>query len=108
MFDGSTAGPADAYTVISVRSPEALAYVATARGDLGLARAYISGQLEVEGDLPAALRQLMRSVLQLPLAERIRVLRDLGGLRLLRRPPVPPQEVRLRGRMHSRARDQAA
>jgi len=32
----------------------------------------------------------------------------IGGMRLLRRPPLPPQEVRLRGRRHSKARDSAA
>ena len=36
------------------------------------------------------------------------VRRELGGVRLLRPPPRPEQEVRLRGRRHSRARDQQA
>jgi cyclopropane-fatty-acyl-phospholipid synthase len=108
MFDGSVAGPADAATVIDIRSPQALAYVATARGDLGLARAYVSGQLEVEGDLYTALRELMTTDIRMPLPQRLRLLRELGGLSLLRRPPLPPQEVRLRGRLHSRERDKAA
>jgi cyclopropane-fatty-acyl-phospholipid synthase len=108
MFDGSVAGPADAPTVIDVRSPEALAYAVTGKGDLGLARAYISGELEIEGDLYTALSQVMKMEVNLPLRERLRVLRELGGIRLLRRPPLPPQEVRLHGRKHSRERDQAA
>jgi cyclopropane-fatty-acyl-phospholipid synthase len=108
MFDGSVAGPPNAETIIDVRSQEALNYVATARGDLGLARAYITGQIEVEGDLYTALRELMVLDIQLPVRERLQVLRELGGLKLLRRPPLPPQEVRLRGRLHSRERDQAA
>ena len=43
---GSTAGPADAPVTIDVRSPKALSYVATATGNLGLARAYVTGELE--------------------------------------------------------------
>ncbi len=52
-------------TIIDVRSPAALAYIATARGDLGLARAYITGQIEVEGDLYTALGHLMKVDIQL-------------------------------------------
>jgi cyclopropane-fatty-acyl-phospholipid synthase len=108
VFDGSRAGPADAAVVIDVRSPRALSYIATAPGDLGLARAYVTGALEVEGDLYAALAHLARLDLELPLRARLRLLRELGGIRLLRRPPRPEQEVRLRGRRHSKARDQRA
>ncbi len=108
MFDGSQAGPPDAAITIDVRTPQALAYLATGRGDLGLARAYVTGQMEVEGDLYTAIARLSRLDLEMPLRERLRLLRELGGVRLLRRPPLPPQEVRLRGRLHSRARDQQA
>src|SRR5256885_13792779 len=105
-FDGSTAGPPDASTGIDIRSPRALSYLATAPGDLGLARAYITGELEVEGDLYGALVHLARLDLELPLGDRVRLLRELGGVRLLKPPPRPAQEVRLRGRRHSKARDQ--
>ena len=107
-FDGSTAGPPDASTGIDIRSPRALSYVATAPGDLGLARAYVTGELEVEGDLYGALVHLARLDLQVPLGTRLRLLRELGGFRLLRPPPRPEQEVRLRGRLHSKKRDQQA
>jgi cyclopropane-fatty-acyl-phospholipid synthase len=68
----------------------------------------VTGDLEVEGDLYTALTHLTRLNLELPLGERVRLLRELGGVRLLRPPPRPPQEVRLRGLRHSRARDQRA
>src|SRR5947207_1466063 len=86
VFDGSRAGPADAPVVIDVRSPRALSYIATAPGDLGLARAYVTGAVEVEGDLYTALAHLARLDLELPGRARLRLLRDLGGVRLLRRP----------------------
>ena len=41
---------------ITVRSPVALSYLAPAPGDLGLARAYVSGHLDVDGDMYTALR----------------------------------------------------
>jgi cyclopropane-fatty-acyl-phospholipid synthase len=108
VFDGSRAGPADAPVAIDIRSPRALSYLVTAPGDLGLGRAYVTGEVEVDGDLYTALASLARLDLELPLRARLRLLRDLGGVRLLRRPPRPEQEVRLRGRRHSKARDQAA
>ena len=108
VFDGSRAGPADAPICVEIRSPRALSYLATAPGNLGLARAYVTGDLEIDGDLYAALAHLARLDLEMPPGARLRLLRELGGVRLLRPPPRPDQEVRLRGRRHSRARDQRA
>jgi cyclopropane-fatty-acyl-phospholipid synthase len=108
-FDGSLAGPADAPAQVDIRSPRALSYLATSPGDVGLARAYIMGDLVVEGDLYTAMRGLIGRTLDLTWPAKWRALRSLGGPRLLLyRPPRPPQEVRLRGRLHSRARDAAA
>lgn len=107
-FDGSRVGPADADVTVDIRSRRALSYLATSPGDVGLARAYIMGDLEVVGDLYAALTTLARRDLDLSWQAKLRAFRTLGGLRLLRRPPRPPLEVRLRGRKHSKARDAAA
>src|SRR5205814_4438415 len=72
------------------------------------ARSYVTEEAEVYGDLYTLLALLSRRDLELPLPARLRLLRELGGVRLLRRPPRPEQEVRLRGRRHSKARDQRA
>ena len=56
-YDGSTAGPADAPIRIDVRTPMAVSYIASSPGELGLARAYVTGQLDVHGDLYDALRR---------------------------------------------------
>lgn len=53
-WDGSQAGPTDAPGVI-LRSPRALRRVLWQPGELGLAEAYITGDLDVEGDLAEAL-----------------------------------------------------
>jgi cyclopropane-fatty-acyl-phospholipid synthase len=108
VFDGSRAGPADAPVTIEVRSPRAFNYLATSSGQLGLARAYVQGDLEVHGDLYTALHALAGQDFNLPLREQIALLRELGGFGLLRRPPKPANEVRLRGRLHSKARDSQA
>ena len=42
-YDGSVAGPKDAVGVVEVRSPMAMRYVVGSPGDLGLARAYVTG-----------------------------------------------------------------
>ncbi|GAA1612726.1 class I SAM-dependent methyltransferase [Catellatospora bangladeshensis] len=107
-FDGSSAGPPDADVTIEIRSPRALNYLATANGGLGLARAYVSGDIEVSGDLYTALAGLDRLELDKSWSKRLRTLRDLGGIKLLNPPPRPPMEVRLHGRLHSKARDRAA
>jgi cyclopropane-fatty-acyl-phospholipid synthase len=107
-FDGSRAGPPDAGVCVEIRSRRGLSYLATSPGDVGLARAYIMGDLEVEGDLHTAMTSLLHRDLALSWPAKLRALRAMGGLRVLRPPPRPPQEVRLRGRRHSRIRDAAA
>jgi cyclopropane-fatty-acyl-phospholipid synthase len=53
-FDGSEAGPTGA-PLVDIRSPDALRYLFGRPGQLGLARAYITGTIEVEGDLACVL-----------------------------------------------------
>ena len=50
-YDGSKAGPDSSELALRINSPRALARLATAPGTLGLARAYVMGEIEVEGDL---------------------------------------------------------
>jgi cyclopropane-fatty-acyl-phospholipid synthase len=114
-YDGSKAGTESAPVRITVRSPTAVSYLAQAPGGLGLARAYVSGHLDVEGDMYAALARMASAQrIDLDFSERLRVLRELGGPRvLLPRVPPPPQEVRvnrrwLSGRRHSKVRDATA
>jgi cyclopropane-fatty-acyl-phospholipid synthase len=108
-FDGSRAGPRDAEVCIEIKTQRALAYVAQSGGDLGLARAYIMGDLEIHGDVHAALMAASNIDLGTTVGKRVRLFRSLGGFKLLSRVPVPPEEVRrLPGRRHSKRRDQAA
>ncbi|MQA88024.1 MAG: methyltransferase domain-containing protein [Streptosporangiales bacterium] len=108
-YDDSRAGQLGADVRVEVRSPAAVSYLASAPGALGLARAYVMGEIEVVGDMYTALARMSDITLRdVPWRERLEMVRSLGGPRVLRRPPRPPQEVRLRGRRHSKTRDQAA
>ncbi|HEX8007081.1 MAG TPA: class I SAM-dependent methyltransferase [Trebonia sp.] len=111
-YDGSTAGNPGSPVKITVRSPVAVSYLAQAPGALGLARAYVSGHLDVQGDMFTALSRLSRAQeMHMSWPERFQLLQALGGPKvLLPRIPPPPQEVRvsrrfLNGRMHSKSRD---
>src|SRR5450631_560550 len=114
-YDGSVAGTGDAPIRVMIKSPVAVAYLAQAPGTLGLARAYVSGHLDVEGDMYTALaRMVAAQQIQMDFSERLRLLRELGGPKtLLPRVPPPPQEVKvsrrwLAGRRHSKNRDASA
>jgi cyclopropane-fatty-acyl-phospholipid synthase len=109
--DGSVAGPPDSAAVLTVRNDDAIRRVLTAPGELGLCRAYVSGDLDIEGDLVTALELMAGWIGDAHFdAQRAvavaRLLRRYG----LRRPPVPREEVKrvASGRLHSRARDAAA
>ncbi|MDX3386422.1 cyclopropane-fatty-acyl-phospholipid synthase [Streptomyces niveiscabiei] len=56
-WDGSETGPADAPVVV-VRSRRALRRLLWQPGELGLAQAYVTGELDVEGDLAEGLRTM--------------------------------------------------
>jgi cyclopropane-fatty-acyl-phospholipid synthase len=115
LWDGSSAGPDDAPRVV-VRSPRALRRLLRHPGELGAAQAYVTGELDVEGDLGAALTHVWSVAQQ----------RGLGGIRptpsvvagvvrlarsagVLGRPlPPPASQAVVKGRLHSLRRDRAA
>ena len=79
-YDGSTFGDDSAEVTLAIRSPEAIQYLATAPGDLGLARAFVSGSLVVEGSLHRALTLLVMDGAQdSSTRDKLQVLRELGG-----------------------------
>jgi len=112
-YDGSSAGSAGTPPVtVTVRDRTAVSYLAQAPGTLGLARAFVSGHLDVDGDMYTALRRLTGpQQLTMGTADKLAVVRSLGGPKLLfPRVPPPPQEVRVNrswmsGRRHSMGRD---
>jgi cyclopropane-fatty-acyl-phospholipid synthase len=112
-WDGSEIPGRPGSPTLVVRSPRALRRILYARDELGLARAYVSGELDLEGDLFQLLQlpdQLpARPTLHLDPAAVRPLIRDLVRTGVLGRPvPPPAEESRLRGLRHSLRRDSAA
>ncbi|MDQ7810119.1 cyclopropane-fatty-acyl-phospholipid synthase family protein [Amycolatopsis sp. A133] len=114
-WDGTRAGPADAPTVV-LRNRRALRRLLFAPGELGLARAYVTGDLDVEGDLADGFRRIWALTRTGELtrvkpgprewaaAAGLAVRLGVAGL-----PPKPPaEEARLSGKLHSLLRDRSA
>jgi len=115
-YDGSSAGPADAELGIHLANPQGTTYLATAPGELGLARAYVTGGIEPIGVHPGDPYELLNA-----LADRLsfkrpsarvlaNVVRSIGIEHL--KPIAPPAQEALprwrrmaEGLRHSKTRD---
>ncbi|WP_406288777.1 class I SAM-dependent methyltransferase [Embleya sp. NBC_00896] len=118
-WDGSEAGPPDGPALV-IRNRRALRRLLWKPGELGFARGWVSGDLDIDGDLYEALERLSGVALHreqnpLPASPRaaLDALRPIREVLALTGPPVPPpppvEEVRRRrGVMHSLRRDREA
>ena len=117
-YDGSSAGPGDTRLGLDLLTPRGTTYLATAPGDLGFARAYVSGDLHAHGVHPGDPYELLKALaatdLRRPPARTlIGIVRSLGVEHLKPIAP-PPQEALPRwrriaeGLRHSRSRDAEA
>lgn len=115
-FDGSSAGPVDGPFTLRLLNERGLAYLMTAPGDLGFARAYVAGDLELEGVHPGNPYDAMVVIMsqlrfKVPsAAEMVQIVRSLGFGNL--KPPPPPAEEHLpkwrralEGMRHNKKRD---
>jgi cyclopropane-fatty-acyl-phospholipid synthase len=117
-WDGSVAGPGGA-PVIAVRDPRALRRLVWSPGEVGLGRAYVAGELDLEDDVVATLAALTAAGWSAPtrqaptatLRQRAALVGSAARLGALGPPPLPPpEEVRppRSRRRHTRVRDAAA
>ncbi|KRE26856.1 cyclopropane-fatty-acyl-phospholipid synthase [Mycobacterium sp. Soil538] len=118
-YDGSSAGPEDAELGLDLLTPRGTTYLATAPGDLGLARAYISGNLEAHGVHPGDPYELLNALTEKldfkrpPARVLAQVIRSIG-IEHLKPISPPPQEALPRwrrfaeGLRHSKIRDAEA
>ncbi|MGH3445199.1 MAG: class I SAM-dependent methyltransferase [Nocardioidaceae bacterium] len=119
-YDGSSAGPEDAAFGLHLKNERGLSYLLTAPGDLGMARAYVSGDLDVTGVHPGdpygAMVHLQHNLgFKIPSpSEAFAIVRGLGWSHL-KPPPPPPQEALPKWRRlmegyrrHSKTRDAEA
>lgn len=114
-YDGSTTGPDDSEFSLDFRSARGINYVATAPGDLGMARAYISGDMEATGVHPGDPYEILKAMQSLNFRRPsalalLTIARSLGWERL--RPIAPPPQETLprwrriaEGLRHSKIRD---
>ncbi|WP_330288507.1 cyclopropane-fatty-acyl-phospholipid synthase family protein [Streptomyces sp. NBC_00576] len=119
-WDGSQAGPPGAPTVV-VRNRRALRRLLWKPGELGLARAWVAGDLDIEGDFYAALdllsglvwdrgedaRSLTEALREPEARAAVRGLVKMAGLPV---PPAPPREEvpRRRRQLHTKRTDKRA
>jgi cyclopropane-fatty-acyl-phospholipid synthase len=108
-YDGSKAGPDRSDVALKILTPRALARLATAPGTLGLARAYVTGELEIDGDVYDVLNAMADLTLHdLTRKEQLLLASRLFPVWLRHRQPIPEFEYRPPGRLHSKARDSKA
>jgi cyclopropane-fatty-acyl-phospholipid synthase len=110
FWDGSrVSSTSENGPTFAIRSPKALAHVVRAPGQLGLGRAYVSGELEPD-DLDAAMRLVSEwEPPQIDTKSQARLLlAALRGCGLTLPPRAPTVELAPRGKLHTRARDARA
>ena len=87
---------------------DALNRVLTHPGELGLARAYVAGDIDIDGDLDALFELSTPPIRQMLNAKNLRSLASVVGVSAFRPLTPPPIEARQRGVLHSRSRDRQA
>jgi cyclopropane-fatty-acyl-phospholipid synthase len=118
-YDGSAAGDPHADIHFRLLNERGLRYIATAPGSLGLARAYVQGDLAIEGGDEANPYPLLKLLedevsLQRPSVRELPELAKMLGWKGIQPPELPPQEsppqwLRLvNGLRHTRSRDARA
>lgn len=111
-WDGSSAGPIGAPHV-TLSSPQAIRRLLWHPGELGAAQAYVTGEIDVEGDLLEGLSRVRSSLAMRgvsggrppvrTIVEATKLARELG---VLGAPPAMPRtQIAVSGRLHSPRRD---
>ena len=107
-YDGSTFGPQDNDAIIEINTPRAVEYLAASPGQLGLARAYVNGDLDIVGDAYTTLSRLYPMELtHLTLGDKAALAKNFAPY-ALKRPKPPTLERALKGSRHSKRRDAEA
>jgi cyclopropane-fatty-acyl-phospholipid synthase len=109
FWDGSALGPEEGCGTVVLSSPDVLRRLLWSPDELGFARGYVAGDINIDGDLYGTLRALRDAAPKRvrlgprSFASALRVARSLGALGLPIAPP--PEELRPSGRRHSKQRD---
>ena len=110
-WDGSESGPPGT-PVLVIRQRRALRRLMYQPNELGLARAYVAGEIDIEGDLYDALNRLVALVWRAPDLRGLPIRAVVGDLVRLgvlgTQPKPPPEEMTVSGSRHSKRRDRQA
>lgn len=105
VYDGSVAGDTTSPYGMRIVNKRGLAYILTASGDLGLARAYVSGDLEIEGTHPGDPYPLLKLIVgntdfaRPSVTELAAIVKTLGLSNFV--PPKPPAHEHLPAWRHA-------
>ncbi len=113
FWDGTATGVDDGPGTLRLNSPEALRRIVWAPGELGFSRAFVAGDIDVDGNVAQVLRALQRASSadgKIAMAATPRIVAAARELGLLRGapPPAPPEEIVPHGIRHSIRRDKEA
>jgi len=103
----SVVSPANSVT-LKILSRDAITRILTHPGELGVARAYVAGDLDVDGDLDPLFNLSLPPLRHLLNAKNVRSLLSVVGASALRPLAPPAVEARPRGALHSKSRDRQA
>lgn len=114
-WDGSEVGPLGAPVVV-LHSRKAVRRLLWNPGELGLAQAYVTGELDVEGDLGEGFRRVWQTIRErgvtdatLDRSQKVAALKTAARLRILGpKPKAPASQAKLEGRLHTLLRDRMA
>jgi len=111
-YDGSAAEPTVESSANSVTlkiiSRDAISRILTHPGELGLARAYVAGDIDVDGDLDSLFDLEVPPLRHLLNVRNVRSLLSVVGTSAIRPLAPPPIEAKPRGALHSKSRDSQA
>ncbi|MHB1508143.1 MAG: class I SAM-dependent methyltransferase [Acidimicrobiales bacterium] len=112
FWDGSSLGPASGAGRVTLRSPRAIGRLLWAPGELGVARSFVTGDIDTEGDAYEILRLLHEAAeleLRGGISLGVTLLRAASRLGVAWPPPPPPaEESHVHGWRHSKVRDRQA
>jgi cyclopropane-fatty-acyl-phospholipid synthase len=108
-YDGSVAEPTVESSANSVTlkiiTRDAISRILTRPGELGLARAYVAGDIDVDGDLDPLFDLQLPALRHLLNAKNVRSLLSVVGTSAIKPLAPPSAEAKPRGVIHSRSRD---
>jgi len=107
-YDGSVAGPLDAPLTVRFLRQDAITRALTRPGELGIARAYVAGDIELDGALDSLFSLEMPPLRTVMNVSNIRSLLNQTGFSVLKPIAPPTIEARQKGLLHSKSRDKQA